>query len=257
MAIDRTAKLYVVYDLRITPNGMNDGTRALRPLWRKRAFWNRGDAIATRLGFLLGEAQFQLPGFHSVYFVPTAGRLRMLPMMDPEFCWWFREVEVPIDLAAWKKAAAQPSGIDADRLFIDMLERGLLAFAKKHRTASTIVRELAQTLRVKGEDALVPIQSVTNRYGSARVDLRVAVARSRCELIVTVKSAAEPGVTRRARLRLRQAGHVAVLCRGIKLSEEEVELTRTGSLRTRVFSEGYPRRLRFRIRKMPVVQDGE
>lgn len=254
MAIDRSKRLYVVYDVRVMNDGIVFGDDGLRSLWKNKAFWRRADAHASRFGLLLLRAGFQLPGFHSVYLTPTTTRFRMQRTPLTPYDWWQREVAVPMNLAAWTRASRDATGAKADREIVDWLELGLTRVAKRFKRDPTPVTRVATLIRERGADALVPLKEKKTRHGTATAMLRIAPLVKGSELIVRAALATEPGTVREARLKLLNEDDAFALCRGVKFDGKQIELTRNKSFTTRILTSRYPRKLRFAVKKMKLVK---
>lgn len=257
MAIDRSKRLYGVYDVRVYKSGLGMGDVRLRGLWKKKKFWSRTSAHAFRFGSLLVVEGFKLPGFHSVYLTPTTKRFYFQRTEFSEFDWWQREVAVPMNLAAWMRASRDASGAKADVEIVNWIERGLLRVAKRFKRDPEPVKRVAQQVRERGADALVPLNEKKNRHGTASAFLRVAPLVKGSELIVQVMLATEPAVVRESRLELNMPDDAFFLCRGVKFDGKEVEITRNKSYRTQIWTSDYPRKLKFAVKKMKVVKSNE
>lgn len=255
MAIDRSRKPYILYDVRCLSCGIVSGDAATKPLWRSDKLWRAADAMAERIGLLLAKHKFKVRGFHSLYFTPTTKRLHLQRgPHDLEFEWWQREIAVPIDLKQWLRWRSMPSSASMQAILLDWFERGLRVVAKKFEHDRRIVDDIFRQLRAEGADTRVLHRDVQNRSGYAACFIRIPDTLKPVELIVTAQPAAEPGVTREARMKVSLVDEARMLCRGMRLSGTHVELTRPRSLRSSVWTEGYPRPLRFSLRRMTVTR---
>jgi hypothetical protein len=244
MVKDRSKRLYRLSDIRIHGTGVYYGDVKTKPLWKKSAFWARANMVALRFGSLLAVENFKVPGFHSLYLVPTTGRFVFDTRFEPEFTWWHREVRVPIDLAEWVRVLGKPASSEALTLIVDWIERGALAVARRFDRDADPVRKVAALIREQGQDALVPLGDAKNRHGLATADLLIADNYKESRLIVRVERAKEEGVKRQVEVKLRRPHDAFLVCRGIRFDGATVVLKRTNSIATQVAANGFPRRIR-------------
>ncbi len=244
MIPDRSKRLYKLYDIRVYPTGVLYCDAKTKPLWNQRRLWDRVRMIGMRFGALLAAENFRVPGFHSLYLVPTTGRGYFDTRFEPEFTWWHREIRTHVKLTEWLSAARSPGSTATAALAIDWIESAILNVARRFSRDLRPVRTVAKQLREKNEHALVPLHKVKNRNGCATAHLFIADDYKKSALVLRLERSSEKGVTRELRVRLSHAEDAFLLCKGIGLDNSWVTLKRTNSIATQVAGRGFPRRIR-------------
>lgn len=248
--MDRSHKSYRLYDIRVYKSGLSRGDIALKPLWRRKKFWGRVNVLANQFGRLLETENFRVPGFHSVYLVPTTLGLSMQPDKFVEMDWWFREIAVPVDFAEWDRRSRHPRTLRTTCAIVDWIERGILAVARRYKQDAAPVLVVADRIRQRGSDARIPVAESSTRRGAAKAELRAPDFTGDWQLLVTVSPASGP--VRQAAIDLQTPDDAFSICKRIGFDGGQVILKRTNSFRSRMIGKGYPRR--FKLRKMVVVE---